>query len=161
MKWFQQEIGSLECLFLCCASLPPFQHNANALHEFRRRWPARSGGGGGGGTYSSSHFDFLAHDNVSQIIKEIPSDFGLVAGMRHLLLIFALCCATRAFAALQPSNLGDDELSALACACPAYSATARICIPHASSQAAPVLRFCQAPARSTHAPCRARAFLEA
>ena len=116
MKWFQQEIGSLECLCLCCASLPLFQHNANALHEFRRRWPARSGGGGGGGTYSSSHFDFLAHDDVSQIIKEMPSDFGLVAGMRHLLLIFALCCATRAFAALQPSNLGDDELSALACA---------------------------------------------
>ena len=38
-----------------------------------------------------------------------------LAGMSRVFVVLAMCCFARAFAALQPTNLGDDELSALSC----------------------------------------------
>ena len=117
MKWFQQRIGSLERHFLSCLFL-----NANPLRNSEnthivvgspqsRRPAAAAAAAAAAATLTSA---CLRMYRKSQ--KEISSHLGSVASMRRLLLIFALCCATRA---LQPSNLGDDELSALACACPA------------------------------------------
>jgi hypothetical protein len=70
---------------------------------------------------------------------------------RALVFLALICCLARAFAVLQPTNLGDDELSALACDFTALYLVRALPLPHVASQAAPAIRFRRPSACSKHA----------
>jgi hypothetical protein len=61
---------------------------------------------------------------------------------RHLLTVFSLCCVASACAALLPTDLGDDQLSALSCVFSACELTP--CVFY--------LRRCAARTRHLHLP---------